>query len=85
MMFMASHGFRCVAFDHHGHGWSSQPWKGNNYDTFSKDLSELIGTLYLKAATLVRHSVGPETSRAILGGTGRRVFPEPCLSLPTHP
>jgi non-heme chloroperoxidase len=49
MMFMASHGFRCVAFDRRGHGRSSQPWKGNDYDTFADDLSELIGTLNLSS------------------------------------
>jgi non-heme chloroperoxidase len=42
VMFMASRGFRCVAFDRRGHGRSSQPWEGNNYDTFAADLSALI-------------------------------------------
>ena len=35
MMFMASRGFRCIAFDRRGHGRSGQPWEGNNYDTFA--------------------------------------------------
>jgi non-heme chloroperoxidase len=58
MMFMASRGFRCVAFDRRGHGRSSQPWDGNDYDTFADDLSALIGALGRKAATLVGHSAG---------------------------
>src|SRR5437660_5715355 len=56
MMLMASRGFRCVAFDRRGHGRSSQPWDGNDYDTFAGDLAELIGTLDLNQAVLVGHS-----------------------------
>src|SRR5688572_3647036 len=29
MVFLASHGFRCIAHDRRGHGRSSQPWHGN--------------------------------------------------------
>jgi non-heme chloroperoxidase len=70
MMFMASHGFRCVAFDRRGHGRSSQPWKGNDHDTFADDLSELIGTLNLKAATLVGHSAGAGDIARYIGRHG---------------
>ena len=58
MMFMASRGFRCIAFDRRGHGRSSQTWEGNDYDTFAHDLLTLINALDLKAATLVGHSAG---------------------------
>jgi len=73
MMFMASRGFRCVAFDRRGHGRSSQPWEGNNYDIFAADLSALIGALDLKAATLVGHSAGAGDIARYIGryGTGR--------------
>jgi non-heme chloroperoxidase len=73
MMFMASHGFRCIAFDRRGHGRSSQPWEGNDYDTFAEDLSALIGALNLKAATLVGHSAGAGDIARYIGrfGTGR--------------
>jgi non-heme chloroperoxidase len=72
-MFMASHGFRCIAFDRRGHGRSSQPWEGNNYDTFAEDLSALIGALDLKAATLVGHSAGAGDIARYIGkyGTAR--------------
>ncbi len=70
MMFMASHGFRCVAFDRRGHGRSSQPWNGNDYDTFADDLSELIGALDLKAATLVGHSAGAGDIARYIGRYG---------------
>jgi non-heme chloroperoxidase len=70
MMFMASHGFRRVAFDRRGHGRSSQPWEGNNYDAFAEDLSELIGALDLKAATLVGHSAGAGDLARYIGRYG---------------
>ncbi|WP_213742393.1 alpha/beta hydrolase [Bradyrhizobium sp. dw_411] len=70
MMFMASHGYRCVAFDRRGHGRSSQPWEGNNYDTFAEDLSALIGSLDLKAATLVGHSAGAGDIARYIGRHG---------------
>lgn len=70
MMFMASRGFRCVAFDRRGHGRSSQPWEGNNYDTFAADLSELIGVLDLKSATLVGHSAGAGDIARYIGRLG---------------
>jgi non-heme chloroperoxidase len=73
MMFMASRGFRCVAFDRRGHGRSSQPWEGNNYDAFAEDLSALIGALGLKATTLVGHSAGAGDIARYIGrhGTAR--------------
>lgn len=73
MMFMASRGFRCVAFDRRGHGRSSEPWEGHNYDTFAEDLAELIGALDLKAVALVGHSAGAGDIARYIGrhGTGR--------------
>jgi non-heme chloroperoxidase len=58
MLFLASHGFRCIAHDRRGHGRSSQPWSGNDFDTFANDLSELMEMLDLSNAVLVGHSVG---------------------------
>jgi non-heme chloroperoxidase len=73
MMFMASRGFRCIAFDRRGHGRSSQTWEGNDYDTFAHDLSTLINALDLKAATLVGHSAGAGDIARYVGtyGTAR--------------
>lgn len=39
MMFLASKGYRCIAHDRRGHGRSSQPWNGNEMDTFADDLA----------------------------------------------
>jgi non-heme chloroperoxidase len=58
MLFLASHGYRCVAHDRRGHGRSSQPWTGNDMDTYADDLSELLALLDLKGATLVGFSAG---------------------------
>ena len=41
MFFLASRGYRCIAADRRGHGRSSQPWNGNDLDTYADDLAEL--------------------------------------------
>jgi non-heme chloroperoxidase len=58
MFFLASHGYRCVAHDRRGHGRSSQPWAGNDMDTYADDLAELVQKLDLKNAIHVGHSTG---------------------------
>lgn len=58
MLYLANKGYRCIAADRRGHGRSSQPWNGNDMDTYADDLSELIETLRLSGATLVGHSTG---------------------------
>lgn len=58
MVFLASNGCRCIAHDRRGHGRSSQPWDGNDMDTYADDLSELIEALGLRYAILVGFSAG---------------------------
>jgi len=58
MFYLTSRGYRCIAHDRRGHGRSSQPWNGNDMDTYADDLSELVETLDLKRAVLVGHSTG---------------------------
>src|SRR5260221_4356474 len=58
MFFLASHGYRVIAHDRRGHGRSSQPWHGNDMDTYADDLAELVQTLHLKDAIHVGHSTG---------------------------
>jgi non-heme chloroperoxidase len=58
MLFLASKGFRCIAHDRRGHGRSSQPWGGNDMDTFADDLSVLIDALDLEHVTLIGFSMG---------------------------
>jgi non-heme chloroperoxidase len=58
MLFLAAHGYRCIAHDRRGHGRSSQPWDGNDMDTYADDLAELVGHLDLRDAIHVGHSTG---------------------------
>jgi non-heme chloroperoxidase len=58
MFSLVSHGFRCVAHDRRGHGRSSQPWSGNDLDTYADDLAKVIDKLDLKNVILVGHSTG---------------------------
>jgi non-heme chloroperoxidase len=58
MNFLASHGFRCIAHDRRGHGRSSQPFTGNDLDTYADDLHTVLHELDVHDATLVGHSTG---------------------------
>jgi non-heme chloroperoxidase len=57
-MFAAANGFRAIAHDRRGHGRSSQPWAGNEMDTYADDLAEVIEALDLHDVILVGHSTG---------------------------
>src|SRR4030095_15134892 len=58
MFFLASRGYRCIAHDPRGHGRPSQPWTGNDMDTYADDLAELVQALDLSDAVHVGHSTG---------------------------
>lgn len=58
MLFLAEHGYRCIAHDRRGHGRSGQSWDGNDMDTYADDLAALVQTLNLKDAIHVGHSTG---------------------------
>lgn len=72
MLFLASHGYRCIAHDRRGHGRSSQPWTGNDMDTYADDLALLVKALDLKDAIHVGHSTGGGEVARYIGrhGTG---------------
>lgn len=73
MLFLAEHGFRCIAHDRRGHGRSSQPWHGNEMNTYADDLAELFEALDLKNAIMVGHSTGGGEVTRYIGrhGTSR--------------
>jgi non-heme chloroperoxidase len=73
MFFLASKGYRCIAHDRRGHGRSSQPWSGNDMDTYADDLAELTEALDLKDAIHVGHSTGGGEVARYIGrhGTSR--------------
>ena len=58
MLFLAANGYRAIAHDRRGHGRSSQPWDGNEMDTYADDLARLVETLDLKNAVLIGFSTG---------------------------
>jgi len=72
MFFLASHGFRCIAHDRRGHGRSSQPWNGNDMDTYADDLAELVEKLDLKNAIHVGHSTGGGEVARYIGRHGSK-------------
>jgi non-heme chloroperoxidase len=73
MLFLADHEFRCIAHDRRGHGRSSQPWNGNEMDTYADDLATLMETLDLNSATLIGFSTGGGEVARYIGrhGTAR--------------
>ena len=72
MLFLASHGFRCIAHDRRGHGRSSQPWSGNNLDTYADDLSALLEALDVNDAIVVGHSTGGGEVTRYMGRHGTK-------------
>jgi len=95
MMFLASSGYRCIAHDRRGHGRSSQPWNGNDMDTYADDLATLVESLDLKSAIHVGHSTGGGEVARYIGrhGTKRvakavliaRAVPPLMLKTPANP
>ena len=72
MFFLASRGYRCIAHDRRGHGRSSQPWNGNDMDTYADDLAELVEKLDLKDAIHVGHSTGGGEVARYIGRHGTK-------------
>src|SRR5258706_1703641 len=72
MFFLASRGFRCIAHDRRGHGRSSQPWQGNDMDTYADDLAALAEKLELKKAIHVGHSTGGGEVARYIGRHGTK-------------
>jgi non-heme chloroperoxidase len=94
MMFLASHGYRCIAHDRRGHGRSSQPWNGNDMDTYADDLATLVEALDLRNAVHVGHSTGGGEVARYIGRHGtKRVakavlvdgIPPLMLKMPANP
>ena len=72
MLFLASHGYRCIAHDRRGHGRSSQPWNGNEMNTYADDLAALVEQLELKGAIHVGHSTGGGEVARYIGRYGTK-------------
>ena len=72
MLFLADRGYRCIAHDRRGHGRSSQPWNGNEMNTYADDLAELVEHLDLKDAIHVGHSTGGGEVARYIGRHGTK-------------
>jgi non-heme chloroperoxidase len=64
---LASNGDRAIAHDRRRHGRSSQPWNGNDMDTYADDLAVLLEALDLKDVVLVSYSRSEDSSTATIG------------------
>jgi non-heme chloroperoxidase len=94
MLFLTSKGYRCIAHDRRGHGRSSQPWSGNNMDTYADDLAFLVKALKLEKAIHVGHSTGGGEVARYIGRHGTEhvakavlisAVPPLMLKTPTNP
>ena len=86
MLFLADHGYRCIAHDRRGHGRSSQPWTGNEMDTYADDLAALVQALNLKDVIHVGHSTGGGEVARYVGRHGTRRVAKAVLigAVPPH-
>src|SRR5262249_18480915 len=82
MLFLADRGYRCIAHDRRGHGRSSQPWEGNEMNTYADDLAALTEELDLEDAIHVGHSTGGVKSRATSAVMEQTESPKLFLSAP---
>jgi non-heme chloroperoxidase len=72
MFFLTSRGYRCIAHDRRGHGRPSQPWNGNDMDTYADDLAALVEALDLRKAIHVGHSTGGGEVARYIGRHGTK-------------
>ena len=72
MYYLACRGYRCIAHDRRGHARSSQPWNGNDMDTYADDLAKLVEALDLKDAIHVGHSTGGGEVARYIGRHGTK-------------
>src|SRR6187399_1673658 len=72
MLFLAQRGYRCIAHDRRGHGRSSQPWQGNDMNTYADDLAALADALDLRNAIHIGHSTGGGEVARYIGRHGTK-------------
>ena len=72
MVFLGERGFRVIAHDRRGHGRSSQPWHGNDMDTYADDLAALMASLHLEDVVMVGHSTGGGEVARYIGRHGTK-------------
>jgi non-heme chloroperoxidase len=71
---LSDSGLRCIAYDRRGHGRSSDPGHGFDYDSLADDLARCSTPLDLKNVTLVTHSMaGGEAIRYLTRHGSKRI------------
>jgi non-heme chloroperoxidase len=80
LWYVVSNGFRAVAHDRRGHGRSSQPWDGNDMNTYADHLAAVIEELDLRDIVLVGHSTGGGEITRYMGRPVLTVSPRPSWS-----
>ena len=78
MFYLASNGYRVIAHDRRGHGRSSQPWSGNDMDTYADDLAELVDALDLRMRFTSGIRPAAVKSRGTSAATARGASPRRC-------
>ena len=85
MVPLVEQGLRCVAYDRRGHGRSSQPGSGYDYDTLADDLAAVLTQLDLRAVTLIGHSMASGEIVRYLSRHGASRVARIVLLAPTTP
>jgi non-heme chloroperoxidase len=78
-------GYRCIGYDRRGHGRSTQPSHGYDYDTLADDLAALMEQLDLRDATMLGHSMGPGEIIRYIGRHGSGRVSKIVMLAPTTP
>src|SRR6202023_3078156 len=72
MMFLGDRGYRCIEHDRRVHVRPSQPWDGNDMDTYADALAVLVQALDLRDAIHVGHSTGGGEVARYIGRHGTK-------------
>jgi non-heme chloroperoxidase len=84
MLFLAASGYRCIAHDRRGHGRSSQPWGGNEMNTYADDLLALVESLDLRMPSTSDIRPVAVKSRGISAAMARSGRRKLCSSAPSR-
>jgi len=82
---LASQGLRAIAYDRRGHGQSTKPETGYDYDNLAGDLATLLDKLDLTDVVLVGHSMGAGEVVRYLARNGSARVSRVMLVAPTTP
>ena len=82
---LSNKGLRTVAYDRRGHGQSTKPASGYDYDTLTGDLAAVLDRLDLRDVTLVGHSMGGGEVVRYLARHGTARIARVLLIAPTTP